>query len=65
MRNSTVPQEEGKVEIRKGNEESGQFFFLRACSWKVYINFQIQTNMAETTIFNPLLGGTHCDLQTA
>lgn len=64
MRNLAVPQEKGKGEIKEGNEESGQFF-LWACSWKVYIKFQIQTNMAETTIFNPLLDGTHCDLVTA
>lgn len=35
--------------------------FLLYTAIKVQISSQIQTSMAETTIFKPLLGGNHCD----
>lgn len=63
MRNLTDPQEERKAEIKDGNEESGNFFSTGFFMDKT--NFQIQTNIVETTIFNPPLGETHCDLWTS
>lgn len=63
MRNLTGPQEEGKAEIKEGSEESGDLFSTGFFMDKT--NFQIQTIIVETTIFNPPLGGTHCDLWPA
>lgn len=36
MRNLAVPQEKGKGEIKEGNEESGQIFFMGLFMERLY-----------------------------